>query len=293
MLKLVNTHYSLGEAQYCDLIRRGFNDHYLVEFEETKYIFRVYLKKYYIESPDAFQFELDLLEHLHQAGVPVAHALRKTDGELLGFTSTALGERAFALFSYAAGEEVTHDELMTLGRSFQLGKTMARLHLAANSFKSNHKRYHLDLNYLVDEPLRLMAQQEDESSSVLAQEEYERNRETLASLQPIDSLVHTVMALETSNDEFGIIHGDLHPGNVRFEGDQVTFFDFDHCAYGWRAYDLGPMSFLPEAKFEKVMEGYESVRPLSEGERSSLPAFCKIADALGHGRHAGNDLAKS
>ncbi len=182
ILKLVNTHYSLGEAQYCDLIRRGFNDHYLVEFEEAKYIFRVYLDKYYIESPDAFQFELDLLEHLHNEGIPVAHALRKADGELLGWTSTALGERAFALFSYAAGEEVTHD----------------------------------------------------------------------------------------------IIHGDLHSGNIRFEGDQVTFFDFDHCAYGWRAYDVGPMSFLPEAKFEKIMEGYESVRPLSEGERASLPVFAKL-----------------
>lgn len=276
ILKLVNTRYSLGEAHYCDLIRRGFNDHYSVEFEEAKYIFRVYLNKYYIEAPDAFQFELDLLEHLHQEGVPVAHALRKTDGELLGWTSTALGERAFALFSYAAGEEVTHDELMTLERSFQLGKAVARLHLAANSFKSNHKRYHLDLKYLVDEPLRLMAQQEDESARVATQEEYERNRDMLASLQPIENLVDTVKALETSNDEFGIVHGDLHPGNIRFDGDQVTFFDFDHCAYGWRAYDVGPLSFLPEAKFERFLEGYESVRPLSRGEHESLPVFAKL-----------------
>lgn len=98
----------------------------------------------------------------------------------------------------------------------------------------------------------------------------------LASLQPTENLVDTVRALETSKDEFGIIHGDLHLGNIRFEGDQVTFFDFDHCAYGWRAYDVGTLSFLPEAKFEKVIEGYESVRPLSEGERSSLPAFAKL-----------------
>lgn len=219
---------------------------------------------------------MDLLEHLRQEGVPVANALRKTDGELLGWTSTELGERAFALFSYAAGEEVTHDKLMTLERSSQLGKTMARLHLAASSFKSNHKRYHLNLKYLVDEPLRLVAQQENESSRVSTQQEYERNHEMLASLQPIESLVDTVKALETSKDEFVIIHGDLHPGNIRFEGDQVTFFDFDHCVYGWRAYDVGTLSFLPEAKFEKFLEGYESVRPLSRDERESLPVFAKL-----------------
>ena len=229
--------------------------------------------KYYIESPDAFQFELDLLEHLHKEGVPVAHALSMTSGELLGWTSTELGKRAFALFSYAAGEEVTNDKSMTLERSFQFGKTTAKLHLAANSFKSNHKRYHLDLKYLVDEPLRLIAEQDE--SPLSAQQQ--RTQEVLASLQPIESFVDTVKALETSKDEFGIIHGDLRPGNIRFEGDQVTFFDFDHCAYGWRAYDIAPASFfLPKAKREKFIEGYDSIRPLSGGERKSLPVFAKL-----------------
>ena len=232
--------------------------------------------KYYTESPDAFQFELDLLEHLHKEGVPVAHALSMTSGELLGWTSTELGKRAFALFSYAAGEEVTDDESMTLERSFQFGKTTAKLHLAANSFKSNHKRYYLDLKYLVDEPLKLIAQQEDESSKVFTQQQHERIHEMLATLQPVEDLVATVKALETSKDEFGIIHGDLHPGNIRFQDDQVTFFDFDHCAYGWRAYDLAPSSSLPEAKYEKFIEGYESIRPLSERERESLPVFAKL-----------------
>ena len=232
--------------------------------------------KYYVESPDAFQFELDLLEHLHQEGVPVAHAQCMNDGELLGWTSTKLGERAFALFAYAAGEEVTDDESMTLERSFQFGKTTAKLHLAANSFKSNDKRYHLDLKYLVDEPLKLIARQEDKSLRVFTQQQYERIHEMLATLQPVEDLVATVKALETSKDEFGVIHADLHPDNIRFQGDQVTFFDFDHCAYGWRAYDLAPSSFLPEAKREKFLEGYESVRPLSKGERESLPAFAKL-----------------
>ena len=231
--------------------------------------------KYYIESPDAFQFELDLLEHLHQEGVPVANALSMSNGELLGWTSTKLGERAFALFAYAVGEEVD-EKSITPEQSFQLGKTTARLHLAANSFKSNHKRYHLDLKYIVDEPLKLIAQQEDGSLRVFTQQQYERIQEVLATLQPVEDLVAAVKALEARGDEFGIIHADLHTGNVHFQGDQVTFFDFDHCAYGWRAYDLAPSSFLPEPKYEKFIEGYESIRPLSKGERESLPAFAKL-----------------
>ena len=276
VLELVNSRYSIGEAQYCDLIRRGFNDHYLVEIGNLKYIFRVYLNhKYYIKSSDAFQFELDLLEHLHKEGVPVANALSMSNGELLGWTSTKLGERAFALFAYAAGKEV-EEEAITSEQSFQFGKMTAKLHLAANSFKSNCKRYQLDLKYLVDEPLRLIAEQEDESSRVVTQQQYERIHEILAPLQPVEDLVTTVKALETRGDEFGIIHADLHTSNVHFQGNQVTFFDFDHCAYGWRAYDLAPLSFLPEEQYEKFIEGYESVRPLSEQERESLPTFKKL-----------------
>ena len=276
VLELVNAHYSLGEAQYSDLIRRGFNDHYLVEVGDLKYIFRVYLNhKYYIESPDAFQFELDLLEHLRKEGVPVANALRMSNGELLGWTSTKLGERAFALFTYAAGEEVD-EESITSEQSLQFGKTAARFHLTANRFESKHKRYHLGLKYLVDEPLRLIAQQEDESSRVLTQQQVERMHEILAPLQPVEDLVTAVRTLEARGDEFGIIHADLHTGNVHFQGDQITLFDFDHCAYGWRAYDLAPLAFLPKEQYEKFMEGYESVRPLSEQERESLPTFKKL-----------------
>ena len=276
VLELVNNRYSLGEAQYSDLIRRGFNDHYLVEVGDLKYIFRVYLNhKYYIESPDAFQFELDLLEHLRKEGVPVANAIRMSNGELLGWTSTKSGERAFALFAYAAGEEVD-EQSITSEQSFQFGKTAAKLHLAANRFESEHKRYHLNLKYLVDEPLRLIAQQEDESLRVLTQQQVERMHEILAPLQPVEDLVTTVRTLETHGDEFGIIHGDLHPSNVHFQGDQITLFDFDHCAYGWRAYDLAPLAVLPKEQYEKFMEGYESVRPLSEQERESLPTFKKL-----------------
>ncbi len=157
ILELINTHYSLGEIQSCSLIRRGFNDHYLIVSGNAKYIFRVYLNhKYYIESSDAFQFELNLLEHLHNEGVPVANALRMNNGELLGWVSTDYGDRAFTLFPYARGNELKSDSI-TIEQSFQLGKTMAELHLSANRFCSKHKRYHLDLKYLVDEPLRLIS----------------------------------------------------------------------------------------------------------------------------------------
>ena len=85
-----------------------------------------------------------------------------------------------------------------------------------------------------------------------------------------------VQAFEVKGDEYGIIHGDLHLGNIHFNENQITLFDFDHCAYGWRAYDLVTSFFLPEAQRESFFKGYETLRPLTQNERTMLPIFFKL-----------------
>ncbi len=265
VLEIVRTNYSLDTPQTCTLIRRGFNDHYLLTAGEKRYIFRVYLNgKYYVDSPEAFQFELDLLDYLRTQNIPVSYPIRMNNGELLGWTSTALGERATALFSFALGGEVS-EESITVEESLEIGKTIAAFHLAANDFSSNYERYHLNLRYLVDEPLRLL--EKDNSDQA---------QELLASLPSIPDLVNAVKSLSVEKDEYGIIHGDLHPGNMHFQGDHVTLFDFDHCRYGWRAYDLVPFYHAPDALQKAFFQGYESLRPLTKGERDCLPILAKL-----------------
>jgi len=94
VLDVVNAQYSsLGRATHCKLLRRGFNDNYLVSIGSEWYVFRVYFNgKYYIESPGDFLFELELLEYLHEAGIPVARSIRQDNNELLGSVPTEHGE---------------------------------------------------------------------------------------------------------------------------------------------------------------------------------------------------------
>lgn len=159
---------------------------------------------------------------------------------------------------------------MTTDRAAQLGKILAELHLAANSFESEHHRYRLDLDYIVHEPLKLIEKQKK------AGDKNPGYDELLNSLHPIEDLIDKVESLDISGDEFGIIHADLHPGNMHLEGDQFKIFDFDHCAFGWRAYDLCTSYILPESLRDQLLAGYESVRPLSEGERECIPMFAKL-----------------
>src|SRR5580658_4028490 len=37
---------------------------------------------------------------------------------------------------------------------------------------------------------------------------------------------------------FGMIHADLHPGNLLVGRDGLTVIDFDDCAFGWHLYDI-------------------------------------------------------
>lgn len=269
VLEFVRANYTLEDApQTCELIRRGFNDTYLVTAEQTKYIFRVYFNgKYYISSPEAFQFELDLLDYLKAQHITVSYPIRMTNGEFLGWTPTPLGERATTLFSFAEGINIS-EVPATVEQITAAGKTLAALHLAANNFSSPYERYHLNLKYLVDEPLRLIEEHKDEEGQAL-----------LASLPPIAELVDAVKSLSIDNGEYGIIHSDAHIDNMHFQGNEVTLFDFDHCGYGWRVYDLvafhDNLSTSPKYQ-EAFLSGYESLRPLSQGERDCFPIFAHL-----------------
>ena len=39
-------------------------------------------------------------------------------------------------------------------------------------------------------------------------------------------------------DRFGLIHSDLHLGNIMCSGDELTIIDFDDAGYGWFAHEI-------------------------------------------------------
>ena len=51
------------------------------------------------------------------------------------------------------------------------------------------------------------------------------------------------------------------------------------CGYGWRAYDLATFLWnarsnaLPSEHWEAVVQGYQTIRPLTPAEHAAIPAF--------------------
>src|SRR5262249_5860589 len=42
---------------------------------------------------------------------------------------------------------------------------------------------------------------------------------------------------------YGVIHADLHTGNVLLDGERLTAIDFDDAGFGWHAYDIAVALF--------------------------------------------------
>jgi Ser/Thr protein kinase RdoA (MazF antagonist) len=266
LVPLIEQEYGLPGPLTCSWIRRGFNDSYLVETRSAKYVLRLYFNhKYWISGPDDFRFELELLRFVHDHGVAVAPPIPRRDGDLLGTHATDSGARHYALFAFADG---AIRGPLTAAQARTLGRTLAEFHAAADRFRPSrpaYGRYHMDLRYLLDQPIELL-------DAFLR----EHGREGLERFQPhVAALRERVLALPKDRGRFGVIHGDPHRGNAAVtEAGEVTLIDFDHGGFGWRAYDLAVCwRSLPAAAQGACLEGYAAVRPLSDEERELLPTF--------------------
>jgi Ser/Thr protein kinase RdoA (MazF antagonist) len=284
--ELVGREYEIRPPVTATLLQRGFNDAYLItDGHGARRVLRVYAKdKYWLSSEADICFEVELLDHLALTGRAVAHPYRRQSGEFLGRLDAPEGQRSYALFTFAPGKPLgshSFDEKLW----HAVGVEMARLHGAMDAFESTNSRYHLDLETLIDMPLAAI------KPYVTPEEE-----STYAELTEIGQRMKDAISGKAwGPGTYGLIHSDAHDSNMHVTAEGTfTLFDFDHCGFGWRAYDLAPFYQHVAApaedrrKWTAFLAGYEEVRPLSTSERDALPVFsaCRALWDVGDWLHA-------
>lgn len=287
--QLVAGDYAL-EPTRIRLIASGHNDTYAVETDGMRFAFRVYGQgKSWIREASDLRFELDLLAHLRAQDAPVSFPVERRSGDTLGTWSSPTGARHYALFSWCPGRPIETKDL-TLQEGARLGAGLASIHVAADSFVTRHSRYSLDERTLLERSLQRM-------------------RPTLHRADPDDARViencaaqisDRLRAFEPGTAGWGLIHGDPQVLNCHFTHDgAVNFFDFDHCGFGWRAYDLayclrhtGAAGDCAEDIRSAVIDGYDSVRPMSDAEHQILPTLGQAA-WIREGTETGDGLPPS
>lgn len=284
---LVAERYRLGTPTRVELLTTGHNDTYVVETTDGRYAFRVYgASKSWIRGDDDLRFELDLLTHLHAHQAPVSYPLPTRDGTTLGLISTPAGERRYALFTWAFGQPMD-SERWTPEAAGRLGHALATVHIVADRFATTGSRYRVDEQTLLDrsmERMRPRLEQADPAVVAFIEQQVAEIRGLLRSFDP-------------GPHGWGIIHADPQSLNIHATADAVTLFDFDHCGFGWRAYDIAyalrhtGASGDPEAERRRtaLVDGYRSVRPLSVSELEMLPTVGRAA-WIREGTEAGHGL---
>lgn len=99
-------------------------------------------------------------------------------------------------------------------------------------------------------------------------------------------LAGALSSLPTDADHFGLMHADLHLGNLMANGDQLTVIDFDDAGFGWFAHDLAVSlhPVLDEPWFADaraaLLEGYRTVRPFGETSTAWIDTFLTMRSLM-------------
>lgn len=96
--------------------------------------------------------------------------------------------------------------------------------------------------------------------------------------------------LPRSADRWGIIHADLHTGNLIVSGGRIIPIDFSFSGYGYYLFDLSICYSSLSAELRPyLLEGYRAVRPVSEDDLTLLDAFFIEGIIGAFGLHIFND----
>lgn len=264
----VEAAYGLPAGEAAPLISESINQIYRLRRDGETWFLRVGRTGWRTRSE--VEAEAAIIESLHGAGLRVAAARPRLDGSFAGEIPAPEGTRLAVLFASAPGEGVREIEPRHC-RAY--GRLAAGLHNALDAQPERFDRFQLGVEHLIDEPLAAIRGRMGEHTEELAylEEVAARVRERIAAL-PVDGIT------------FGLCHGDLHPGNARFdENDEPTLFDFDCCGYGWRAYDLavflwnsyteGRPKRWRESRWAAFLRGYREARSVEAATLEPVPLF--------------------
>jgi len=260
----------------------GFNDTYRVEARDGEITFLRAYRHGWRTREDAL-YELDVLNHLHRKEIPVAYPIATRDGCFLVEVTAPEGPRCVALFALAKGRELSYEgDPEPMARRY--GTAVAAMHNALDSFESPHRRFHVDLDHLIDRPLGFV-------EPILSKRPEDWNY-----LQRFAGAVkQAIEALPEKDLEPGVCHGDLQGYHAHEDEDgALTFYDFDCGGFGYRAYDLAVFRWCArlesqeEARWNAFLDAYRAARRVADLDVSAVPLFVCARHIWHMGVHAEN-----
>jgi homoserine kinase type II len=254
--------YDIGPALSLHGITEGVeNSNYLLLTERGRFILTLYERRV---EPAELPFFLGLMDHLAARGVPCPTPVHGRDGAAL----RRLCGRPAAVVSFLDG---VSPRRVRAGHCAALGKALAQLHLAGAGFAMARP------NALSVQGWRALFEGCRAGADHLLnglEEEIDRELAALEQAWPADL-------------PRGMIHADLFPDNVFFQGDRLTgIIDFYFACVDIIAYDLAiclnAWCFEPDGAFNitkarQMLAAYRAQRAFTPRELDALPLLARGA----------------
>ena len=254
--------YNLGKLLKFQGIQEGIeNSNYFVKTDSGKFILTVYEKR--VEEKD-LPFFMGLMKNIFNENFPSPEPIINKNGN---YITEIFGKKA-AVVSFLEG---TSKKNLTPDNCHEVGIYTAKLHmitknlnikrtnrLSVNSWRLIYRKIQRDCSKIYPDLTKII----------------ERNLEVIEDKWP-------------KNIPRGIIHADLFPDNIFFKGSKLTgIIDFYFSCYDFYALEiaicLNALCFEGKnenlsfnvTKAKKFIDGYSSIRKLTEEEKESLKILC-------------------
>lgn len=252
--------YGLNENYDCKLFRTGMNHTYFLSDNETKYVLRVYSHNW--RSKSDIIAEIELLNLLKENNLSVSFPIQDKNGELIQEINAPEGIRYVVLFSFAKGEKIRFTDKETC---FVIGSLMAKIHNLTSNTTITRISY--DKESLIELPYERLK---------------EHFSEKLPEMEFIKEIGHFFKKTDFENSRNGVVHMDIWYDNMAVTNEkEITFYDFDFCGNGIQILDVGyfckQLFHIEtdkkeyELKMKHFLEGYQSIRQLSDNELKLIP----------------------
>ncbi len=217
--------------------------------------------------------EMDWLEALaRDTNIHVPRPLPARDGAFFVEASAegVLEPRFCAIFSWVGGRNLS--EALSPANATRLGELSARLHIHALKYTPPEELSLLrfDRVFPFAEPVVLFDERFDHLFNRGCRTTYRKAFDWAQ--ESIDCLVHRAEPMR-------ILHGDLHPWNVRTSHGILSPIDFEDLMLGWPAQDIGITLYylLPRPDFSELraafQTGYTRQSPWPERRDGEIDSF--------------------
>ncbi|WP_207903321.1 phosphotransferase enzyme family protein [Hazenella coriacea] len=273
ILRKIAQSYGVDES---DLDFHKSTESFLYRYEKQGTPFFLRISHSSRRTPDMIRGELDWLQWLEQHQLPVVRVASTPDQETCVVVELDDGTFFTAVsFHQLPGKQMNrlydNNQLVQ-----QLGSLMAKLHLATQTYSPRYdswKRHHWS------QELHGFA------------EKYLSPTERKV-IERFNSTMEEISSLPQTSDNYGLIHYDLHPGNIFVDDHQLVLLDFDDSQYSWFMSDLAISLFyaIPfsesEAKktesakrfLDQLLTGYQQIRSINDRELGWIPLFLKLRE---------------